>query len=69
MGGSSPRLRRSSLVFKQRKSVVRFVFGERTNGQLEAGLERWKAEIRRASTKIMTVGIKEREWMLVVFRK
>lgn len=57
------------MVVKQEKGVVRFVFGVRTSGQMETGLERWEAEIRRTSTKIMTVETKEREWMLVVFRK
>lgn len=30
-----------------------FVFKERTNGQIEAGLERWDAEVRRTLSKIM----------------
>ena len=57
------------LVFKQRKGVVRFVFGKRTKGQMQASLERWEAEIRRTSTKIMAAGTKGREWMLVMFTK
>lgn len=30
-----------------------FVCEERTNGQMEAGLERWDAEVRRTLTDIM----------------
>ena len=68
-GGNSTLLRKSFLVVKQEKGVVRFVFGVRISGQMATGSERWEAEIRRTSTKIMTVETKEREWMLVVFRK
>lgn len=40
-----------------------FVFEERTNGQMEAGLERWDAEVRRTLTNING----SRNWMWVVF--
>lgn len=49
--------------------MVRFLFGERTKGQMEAGLERQEAEIRKTTAKIMAADTEDREWILVEFRK